>query len=58
MLSLIATVLPASLPPGAPLIEQRQYHPLSGFSSGLGSHPDVRGYFTSGRGSGSSAMRW
>ena len=45
-LSLMATVLPESSPPGGPLMSQRQYQAPSGLSSGWGRAPGARGYFT------------
>ena len=56
-LSLMANVLPASLPDGAPLIEHLQAQALNWFSSGPGRCPVVRAYFTGGRGSASSSRR-
>src|SRR5579863_6641107 len=57
-LSLIAKVLPASSPLGAPLISQRQYQALCTFSSAVGRQPPSRGYFTGRVGSASRSKRF
>src|SRR5271155_4008995 len=45
-LSLIAIFLPASLPEGAPLIDDFQYQALSRFCAAVGRYPASRGYLT------------
>ncbi len=55
-LSLRTTVLPFSLPSGAPFTSLFTYQAFSGFSAGLGKRPGVRGYFTSGMKSGRASM--
>src|SRR5579859_1195790 len=56
-LSLIATVLPASGPLGAPEIWDFQYQAPSGLSSADGRYPGSRGYLTGRLGSTNSSRR-
>jgi hypothetical protein len=48
-LSLMATVLPANLPPAAPVIVVFTYQAEYLFSSPVGLYDLPRGYFTAGR---------